>query len=1153
MERLERCRQNPTLLLGVIRSFCQPTPVAFSSRHDWLATRVFFEVLEDLLLQGWVFDRQDAEILAIPPDLSEARGSDKYEIKKWHRSTLVSARNEQLASESISRFIHDMERPRYFKRKSVSVLDLFLSPKAFASDLQRRLETPSPLRERLLREAIKPYMQPVSDERDTFTNLRLIDIWRYCRHTWSLPYNAQPGRQMMYLIRDAAREFHPIIGIGALGNSVIQITCRDEAIGWTLRSLKREPHPVPFMTALEKQLIVALGELYWQDLVPEEALQAPSPHILERLKTVAASGPNLSQYSDGRGCTGESLLADTLSPLYRKKRAQELYRLLKALMVFQSSAKEFLNAEERVRWLLRSEKGQSALRVALRCLKKRHIGTSVMEITTCGAVPPYSTMLGGKLVASLMTSPRVIRDYHERYNSSPSQIASRMSGRHITRRSDLVLLGTTSLYSVGSSIYSRVKLPPELGGIQYQFVGTTRGYGSLHISSRTYRTLQELLREHPSLAPQSSAFATGVNYKMRSIASGLSFLGTDRLQQHGSPRRVYLIPLARNWREYLWGLEPEPDYLCPCAPEEATEELVEFWKRRWFLPRVHKRSFLQLMANSNEKVEVSRFLFQSKLEPDDSSPMTLVPVLRQARGEGDFKVQKLPWQTLAELIRHRGSFAELLTPSELEAIHIPSKLDNNLVDLVRQGMRVYLLGNPGDGKTHLIKKHTDELSALGVFVSLDASAQDETTLLRGLLPAIHSNKGAVVAVNEGPMRRLVRHLPDGERQAVIDQLDHPYQDGRLVQDGGGALVVNLGLRRILSRPFIEGAFDLVIHRVDYSGAPGGIKRNVELLKRPRVRERITQLLQHVARTGAHVTMNQLLGFMSHIITAGIGVTGQATSVPPYYDLVFDPENPLHTWLTKIDPAILRHWLIDMWVWDGEYPSTIEWLESFQPEIPRLISDRAEALRVFHQIKRKYFFESRDGSKILEMLPADHKEFHELLSGSTGNRRELAKKTIMEALSLYFGQTDALAQDTQIQIWTSLRYEAIAPPTAFISSKGVSADKVELVVPQLHQTLEPLIEFEPSELRLTVSPRSDDRDSIGLDIDLELWLALKKLKRGLPQRFLDPRIGRRLNLFMARLAAEYQVEMGFSQLQIRNVDTGKVYRINVSLESGSYQL
>ena len=106
--------------------------------------------------------------------------------------------------------------------------------------------------------------------------------------------------------------------------------------------------------------------------------------------------------------------------------------------------------------------GEWAVGVVIKQLKKRYSATSMMEITVCGAVPPYNHLLGGKLVCLMMMSPRVVQDYQARYKDVVSIIASQMAGRPITKVPHLNFLGTTSLYTDHSAQYNRVRLP--LGG-----------------------------------------------------------------------------------------------------------------------------------------------------------------------------------------------------------------------------------------------------------------------------------------------------------------------------------------------------------------------------------------------------------------------------------------------------------------------------------------------------------------------------------------------------------------------------------------------------------------------------------------------------------------------------------------------------------------
>ena len=211
--------------------------------------------------------------------------------------------------------------------------------------------------------------------------------------------------------------------------------------------------------------------------------------------------------------------------------------------------------------LLETDRGRRAVKTAVRIVKKQHVGSSIMDITTCGALPPYSTLLAGKLAGLLLASPQVVADYRIKYGGSASVIASGMKGAPVYRDSRLVMLATTSLYHVGSSQYNRLKAPCRNGDLEYRDLGLTQGYGSVHISARTYRDLQEFIREHPELESHSNRFAAGVNYKIRSIATGLSHLGLNKLQKHRMPRIVYVVPLANNWRDYLCSRESTPDYI----------------------------------------------------------------------------------------------------------------------------------------------------------------------------------------------------------------------------------------------------------------------------------------------------------------------------------------------------------------------------------------------------------------------------------------------------------------------------------------------------------------------------------------------------------------------------------------------------------------
>ena len=69
----------------------------------------------------------------------------------------------------------------------------------------------------------------------------------------------------------------------------------------------------------------------------------------------------------------------------------------------------------------------------IRRAKAETVGTEIADITVCGAIAPYTHLLGGKLIAGLLASPTMVRAYHEKYRKKPSEIASSVAGRSIVR------------------------------------------------------------------------------------------------------------------------------------------------------------------------------------------------------------------------------------------------------------------------------------------------------------------------------------------------------------------------------------------------------------------------------------------------------------------------------------------------------------------------------------------------------------------------------------------------------------------------------------------------------------------------------------------------------------------------------------------------
>lgn len=291
------------------------------------------------------------------------------------------------------------------------------------------------------------------------------DIFRYCRYLSSVPYSEYVGRRLKFLVRDASLPTNPIIGIAAIGSSLLQITSRDKWIGW---------HQI-------------------------------------------------------------------------KKRE----------------------------------------------VKTERIG-NVMDLYVCVSIPPYSYLLGGKLVCYMMVSNWIRQVFAERYGDRKTLAKQRVV-------KDLVMLITTSIYGENSSQYNRIRfnnMP------LYIPVGETEGYGTLHISDTTFEALKKVVMRKDSY--RGNKFGDGANWRLRVIRDGMKALGfnADECLNHGHPRGVFVIPLARNAQAYLSGKTQDIDYF-----DFPLDSLIKYWRDRWLNMRIQNPAVMQKVYDFRaEELYLSEFL-----------------------------------------------------------------------------------------------------------------------------------------------------------------------------------------------------------------------------------------------------------------------------------------------------------------------------------------------------------------------------------------------------------------------------------------------------------------------------------------------------------------------------------------------------------------
>lgn len=623
-------------LYGLL-SFAGPPPAGFSESLRALARSYIDEgdsaklraiclLIADLLEQGWEvsFEREGMHLK--PPGIEPSSEQSINDIKLRIRSALQLARRRQLAEPSVRSFIARMERPTVRQAGGrTSILDLIDDGKVLSDRLRAIVDLTGTEREAALANLIDPVVEVCHPgKRCDFTGLPLNDVWRYFRHTWAHEYRPIPGRQLLVLIRNAARPNRPIMGIAMLASPVMRVSVRDNWIGWLRDAAETNVReglwqPGEFARSIMTRLKTSIDSVRWDDLVGSDEIDMPVENTVLRLEQKAAGAAFArdlelrahyqTQLEEGsrvrpmRGAvkvTGEEADWRTASEdlLFVRKRAELLAQLLFAKQVFRAANLEG-DPSSALSQLFAARTGQRALDIVLAEFRKAGLSSRVADVSICGAVAPYNELLGGKLVALLLASKEVRVRYSERYGDQVSVIASQMAGRAISKPADLRVLTTTSLYGVGSSQYNRLSLRAvEHQDLQHDLCwdsigrSKTGGFGTMHLGADTANALRQMAQTRHTSRRVNNRFGEGTSPRLRQIREGLDALGiaSDTVLHHATPRLFYACELGSDARMALMGMASNQ------AEPATAATIAGAWRRRWLDNRARRSETLAAMA-----------------------------------------------------------------------------------------------------------------------------------------------------------------------------------------------------------------------------------------------------------------------------------------------------------------------------------------------------------------------------------------------------------------------------------------------------------------------------------------------------------------------------------------------------------------------------
>ena len=930
---------------------------------------------------------------------------------------------------------------------------------------------------------------------------------------------------------------------------------------------------------LHEGMSSAIGEIQPQGLVTTEDLASPSEEVIDRLRhlskefairrqeALAGSGDS-DERPVGLGTAVAAPVDDDVLSLeakhasnapvnnsrrmlVRKKRTFELARLLDAGRILAANRTALTDPATAFATLEREEI-RTAINTAMSAIKGRRIGTNLLEITTCGAVAPYNRMLGGKLVALLLLSPQVAADNNRRYGNEPAIIRSQLKNSRVVPDNTLVWLGTTSLFSHGSSQYERLRLPagviaPEQEEIRYRYLGETSGYGTVQFADETVRSLDAVMRRRRGYRDVNSVFGEGASPRMRKLRSGLDAIGfnANLTMIHHQGRRIYGVPLFAGAGGYLCGFGPDvPEYIrSPESRVDASERIAEFWRCRWLSRRLEHEDSWTALGETGPWLLSSTIPNRSSAKPSRSSGDGDDGDDADDGNRADDEAELAFWRTLA-----RGgpnAVSEGLSEEDFSRLHLKTRLEDYLLEEVRRGVSVVLTGNAGDGKTHLARTLRRRLGgdAERFVFEFDATASmtsgDVSPIVETWRRARSGGKGMVLAINQYPLHMLRPELRSA-LPAVSKTIEAQWRARLHVErsdassDGDGVRLVDLSLRNPLSQQFAKSVLSKMlespaVRRHAACHVDPNFSLNFGCLSHPEVQARLFRLFGRVVSSGGRATIRELWILYARLLfgtSSDAGIPG--SHLTWYSDRLFehDPRFPLTSALRRVaDPATVSHPQIDRRLEEPGGTRAIDWLVyGERPDVPpspvagvvASQQDRKRYRNRFTARKRRFYFEHAEGGeeRVFALDDSSHGTFHRMLQTDANDAANL--RFLIKAINRCYFPHDFDGMRDKLCLWIGHRLDE-QPTKSFVAGECVPLGRLVLRRPAPLAALRETLDYVPDHLLLSAGDRSGGiAPNLSLRIDPALFDTLWTIKEGLPRHLINPGELNRLDTFIDRL-------------------------------------
>ncbi len=393
------------------------------------------------------------------------------------------------------------------------------------------------------------------------------DVFAAARRYWTMPHRDREGRNRRYVltVTHPSQRWPLPAGILEVGDPSMLARDRDAALGLTAPTfnewLATPAKARDRLTGLEARLLGLHGALK-----PIPGVRISRSSYENQFDSI----PSLEHDALGRSKSEEDHTT--------KKRKAYLARLLRSLRAVAA-------------WRAGSEPQSGDTSAVVRAVRDLTVPRVTLELTLCGALPPFSRALVGKLVVAFAGDPRI----RGICSSEPGQIMASVFEvaklqEHLPT-DGAILLTTKGLFPHHSAQYTRAELPREHSDLRVQMrkIGMTTGITASLMSKRTYRLARAFLALPFQRRTVAGIFGSGGSKRQRRIEAAVISLGLPEAIIHPRLQRpVYAAELALNLRDVCILNERPRFSVSTSGARSYAREAQELWRSHW-LPTARRR------------------------------------------------------------------------------------------------------------------------------------------------------------------------------------------------------------------------------------------------------------------------------------------------------------------------------------------------------------------------------------------------------------------------------------------------------------------------------------------------------------------------------------------------------------------------------------